>query len=182
RAGEGAPTTEVDGIVFYMNELEWPKRLYEKFTAPVESDRFDQPLVLNYNIGFLFASGTFKLEYAKTERFSLAQGFGRNLRELQNTLIIVSQIYKANYQFAVPPPLPTVNAFAGDGFVTLTWDDAAERAFDPITLTNDFEGYRIYRSTDPAFLDPQVILTGTGTGPIGHGKPIAQFDLINDIY
>lgn len=180
RAGQGAPSTVVDNIVFFDDGKEWPKRLYNIFTDPDSS--FDQPLVLNYNIGFLFASGPFKLPAGKTERFSLALGFGKDLRELRNTTKIVLQIYKANYQFAVPPPTPTLNAFAGDQFVTLAWDNAAERAYDPITNENDFEGYRIYRSTDPAFLDPQVIFTGTGTGPIGNGKPLAQFDLINDIY
>src|SRR5690606_19467309 len=29
------------------------------------------------------------------------------------------------------------------------------------------------------FRDPKVITTGTGSGPIGNGRPIAQFDLIN---
>ena len=96
------------------------------------------------------------------ERFSLALGFGANLRELRVTTTVVQQIYKANYQFAVPPPLPTVYAFTGDGFVTLNWDNAAERAFDPITNNNDFEGYRIYRSTDPAFLDPRGNFPGSG--------------------
>ncbi len=179
RAGAGAPEGEVDGIVFFTNTEQWPMRLYDKF---ISDDPFDQALVLNYNIGFLFASGPFRLEAGKTERFSLAQGFGANLRELENTLRVVSQIYKANYQFAVPPPTPTVKVYSGDGFVTLYWDDKAERGFDPITLKNDFEGYRVYRSTDPTFLDPQVIFTGTGSQPIGNGKPIAQFDLIDDIY
>lgn len=179
RAGAGAPPDAIDGIVFFTSEANWPERLYEKFTS---EDPFDLPLVENYNIGFLFASGTFVLDIAKTERFSLAQGFGRNLRELENTLRVVSQIYKANYRFAVPPPIPTVSAYEGDGYITLTWDDKAERGFDPITLKNDFEGYKIYRSTDPTFLDPQVVYTATGSRPIGNGKPIAQFDLINDIY
>ena len=179
KAGAGSPTTEVDNIVFFMDENKWPQRLYDMFTS---DEPFDAPLVLNYNIGFLFASGPFILEAGKKERFSLAQGFGSNLRELENTARVVTQIYKANYQFAVPPPLPTVNATAGDGFVTLTWDDLAERAFDPITLKNDFEGYRIYRSTDPSFLDPKVIYTATGTRPFGNGKPVAQFDLIDGIY
>jgi hypothetical protein len=179
RAGVGAPSTTVDNIVFFDDGKEWPKRLYNTFTNPDSS--FDVPLVQNYNIGFLFASGTFKLDIGKRERFSLALGFGSDLRELKNTIKVVQQIYKANYQFAVPPPTPTVNAFAGDGYVILNWDDAAERAYDPITNSNDFEGYRIYRSTDPTFLDPQVIQTGRGTGPIGNGRPIAQFDLKNDI-
>ncbi len=179
RAGAGSPSSEVDGIVFFTNEEKWPEKLYDFFTT---GDKFDEPLVLNYNIGFLFASGPFSLPAGKTERFSLALSFGQNLRELRNTTKVVQQIYKANYQFAVPPPKPTLQAFAGDGFVTLTWDDKAERAFDPVTSTNDFEGYRIYRSTDPTFLDPQVVTTATGSGPIGNGKPIAQFDLVDDYY
>ena len=178
RAGAGSPTTEVDNIVFFDDGKEWPKRLYEQFTS---AEAFDAPLVLNYNIGFLFASGPFKLEAGKRERFSLALGFGGDLRELRTTTKVVQQIYKANYQFAVPPPMPTLSAYVGDGFVTLTWDDKAERTFDPVTNINDFEGYRIYRSTDPAFLDPQVITTATGSGPIGIGRPIAQFDLINGV-
>jgi hypothetical protein len=179
RAGQGSPTTLVDNIVFFDDGKEWPKRLYNIFTDPDSS--FDQVLVLNYNIGFLFASGPFTLAAGKTERFSLALGYGKDLRELRNTTKVVLQIYKANYQFAVPPPVPTLTAFSGDEYVTLIWDNTAERAYDPITNNNDFEGYRIYRSTDPAFLDPQVIITGTGTGPIGNGKPLAQFDLPNDI-
>ncbi len=179
RPGYGNPSQEVDQIVFFDDGRNWPMRLYNIFTDP--DSAFDKPLVLNYNIGFLFASGPFKLKKGRTERFSLALGFGKDLRELKTTIKVVQQIYKANYQFAVPPPMPTVQAYAGDGFVTLTWDDAAERAFDPITYTNDFEGYKIYRSTDPAFLDPQIILTATGSSPIGNGKPIAQFDLVNEI-
>ncbi|MBI5726858.1 MAG: hypothetical protein HY965_03325, partial [Ignavibacteriales bacterium] len=78
-------------------------------------------------------------------------------------------------------PMPTVTATAGNKFVTLSWDNAAEKAYDPITGTNDFEGYKIFRSTDPAFLDPQIIYTGTGSSPIGNGRPLAQFDLANKI-
>jgi hypothetical protein len=178
RAGAGSPSTETDQIVFFQNEREWPRRLYEQFTSDTP---FDEPLVLNYNIGFLFASGPFRLQAGKTERFSLALAFGRNLRELRNTVLVVQNIYKANYRFAVPPPLPTLQAYAGDGYVTLSWDDRAERAFDEVLLKNDFEGYRIYRSTDAAFRDPQIITTGTGTSTIGNGVPIAQFDLINDV-
>ncbi|QXD15147.1 hypothetical protein GQ464_017340 [Rhodocaloribacter litoris] len=181
RAGAGAPTSETDNIVFFMNEQEWPKRLYEQFTHPDEDVRFDDPLVLNYNIGFLFASGPFRLEAGRRERFSLALAFGQDLTELESTVEVVQSIYAANYQFATPPPLPTVQAYAGDGFVTLTWDNAAERSVDPVTNRNDFEGYRIYRATDPNFLDAQVISNARGTGPFGNGRPIAQFDLANGI-
>jgi hypothetical protein len=93
----------------------------------------------------------------------------------------VQQIYNAGYQFAVPPKRPTVTAETGDGFVRLTWDDVAERSIDPVTFEEDFEGYRIYRSTDPDFLDPKKVFNGQGTQPLGNGQPIAQLDLVDNI-
>jgi hypothetical protein len=180
RAGQGNPSQEIDGIVFFDDGKNWPKRLYDQFTDPDPAKRFDPPLALNYNIAFLFASGPFTLQAGKTERFSLALAFGADLLELENTVRTVQLIYNANYQFAVPPPLPKVTAEVGDGYVRLSWDDLAERGADPVTLENDFEGYRVYRATDPEFRDPQVINTGRGTGPIGNGKPIAQFDLVDE--
>ncbi len=175
----GADQTQIDNIVFYTEGNKWPQRLYEQFSNPIPAKRFDSALVTNYNIGFLFASGPFKLKAGKRERFSLALAYGADLTELESTVRVVQQIYNANYQFAVPPPLPTAKAEAGDGYVRLSWDNDAERGLDPVTNINDFEGYRIYRSTDPEFQDTKVIFTGRGTGPIGNGKPIAQFDLID---
>ncbi len=178
-AGAGNPSQETDNIVFFDEGKQWPKRLYDFFTDPNPAGRFDQALVLNYNIGFLFASGPFRLIAGKTERFSLALAYGSDLQELRTTVKTVQQIYNANYQFAVPPPQPNVTAEVGDGWVRLSWDDVGERGIDPVSLEADFEGYRIYRSTDPEFRDPRVITTGRGTGPLGNGRPITQFDLIN---
>ncbi|MBN2355728.1 hypothetical protein JXO59_06415, partial [candidate division KSB1 bacterium] len=179
RPGAGNASTETDAIVFFDDGKAWPQRLYDFFTAPNPDDRFDQALVLNYNIGFLFASGPFRLPAGKRERFSLALAYGADLEELRSTVKTVQQIYNANYQFAVPPNRPTVYGEAGDGWVRLCWDDLAERGIDPVSLQADFEGYRIYRSTDPEFRDPRIIITGRGTGPIGNGRPMEQFDLIN---
>ncbi len=179
RAGQGNPSEETDGIVFFDDGKSWPRRLYDFFTAPDPLNRFDQALVLNYNIGFLFASGPFRLPAGKTERFSLALAFGADLEELRTNVKTVQLIYNANYQFAVPPPQPNVTADVGDGWVRLNWDDLGERGIDPVSLEADFEGYRIYRATDPEFRDPRVITTGRGTGPLGNGRPVAQFDLIN---
>ena len=181
RAGAGAPSSETDNIVFFNNQNEWPRRLYDQFSSPDPNVSFDTPLALNYNIGFLFASGPFRLEAGRRERFSLALAFGEDLTALETTVSTVQSIYDANYQFATPPPEPTLQAFAGDGRVTLVWDNIAERSIDPVTNEDDFEGYRVYRSTDPNFLDAQVISNARGTGPIGIGRPIAQFDLENDV-
>jgi hypothetical protein len=168
----------VDDIVFYG---QWPPVLYQKFSSPDSASRFDASVVLNYNIAFLFASGPFHLAAGGHERFSLALAYGADLNELRTQVKTVQQIYNANYQFAVPPPLPTVHAESGDHYVRLTWGDVSERGIDPITHTNDFEGYRIYRSTDPDFRDPKVITNARGTGPFGNGKPIAQFDLVDSV-
>ena len=171
-------TDPVDDIVFYGL---WPPKLYQQFTDPNTSARFDQPVVLNYNIAFLFASGTFRLPAGAHERFSLALAYGANLAELTTQVHTIQQIYNANYQFAVPPPLPTASAEAGDHYVRLTWTDVSEHGVNPITHNNEFEGYKIYRSTDPEFRDPKTITNATGTGPFGNGRPIAQFDLVNGI-
>ena len=172
---------ETDGIVFFTNEQEWPRRLYEQFSSPNPNIAFDPTIVNNYNIGFLFASGPFTLEIGRRERFSLALAYGSDLNDLQDNVEVVQSIYDANYRFATPPPQPTVRAFTDNGRVTLTWDNRAERAIDPVTNRNDFEGYKIYRSTDANFLDPQVILDAQGTGPIGNGRPMAVFDLDNGV-
>lgn len=178
RSADG--TGPVDGVLFFTERDNWPERLYRQFTDPVTGNRFDPPLATNYNIGFLFASGPFQLKAGKRERFSLALAYGADLDDLRENVKTVQQIYNANYQFAVPPPLPTVTAEVGDHTVHLSWTDNSERGVDPVSGLFDFEGYRIYRATDPEFLDAQVISTGTGSGPQpGNGKPVAQFDLID---
>lgn len=181
KAGDGNPDQTTDGVLFYTESSNWPERLFEQFSDPIPANRFDPPLASNYNIGFLFASGPFKLKAGKTERFSLALAYGGDLGELRRTVRTVQQIYNANYRFATPPPLPTLTAETGDGRVRLSWDDVAERSADPVTGQDDFEGYRIYRSTDPEFRDPRIITTGTGSGPIGNGRPLVQFDRANGI-
>ncbi len=181
KAGTGSPSNQIDDIVFFTNQYAWPERLYNMFANADSSQRFDQALVLNYNIGFLFASGPFRLPAGKRERFSLALAYGADLAELRENVHVVQQIYNSNYQFEVAPPRPTLDIEAGDGRVTLTWDDVAERAFDPVSGQNDFEGYRIYRSTDPEFRDPRLLTNGRGNPLPGNGKPIAQFDLADGI-
>jgi hypothetical protein len=180
KAGEGNPDPTVDGVLFYTDTQNWPQRLYEQFSNPDSAKRFDPPLAANYNIAFLFASGPFQLKVGQTERFSLALAYGQDLPGLRRTVKTVQQIYNGNYRFAVAPTRPIVHAEAGDGQVRLTWDDAAERSVDPVTNQFDFEGYRIYRSTDPDFLDARVVTNSSGQ-PTGNGQPIAQFDLANGI-
>ena len=77
-----------------------------------------------------------------------------------------------------------MTAIPGDNKVTLYWDDVAEKTFDSY-IDNiggngfDFEGYRIYRASDPAFLDAKVITNAQGSPTFF--LPIAIFDLEDGI-
>jgi hypothetical protein len=92
--------------------------------------------------------------------------------------------YQADYQFASAPQQLTLSAVPGDKEVTLYWDDFAEKSFDRYINKiggngHNFEGYRIYRATDAAFLDSKVITDGFGVKTLLN--PIAQFDLIDGV-
>ena len=47
-----------------------------------------------------------------------------------------------------PPAIPNVQAVFDHESVTIYWDRLAEDSVDPYTGYSDFEGYRIFRSTD----------------------------------
>jgi hypothetical protein len=134
---------------------------------------------------FLYGSGNFTLHAGESRRFSIALLIGQNLDDLKLNAATAQQIYEINYQFAKPPNKPNVTAVPGDEKVTLYWDDVAEDSYDPVSEDNDFEGYVIYRSTDPQFLDQQNITDATGTSflfePLKTPNGAAvRFDLINE--
>lgn len=144
------------------------------------------------------SSGFFPLKAGQTERVSYvvvmgnetqcphAVGGGTAKADALRKRATAQLAYNENYQFAQVPIEPTVTAVAGDHKVTLYWDYAAEQSFDrflagiPGADPHDFEGYRIYRSTDPAFQDANVLKDMFGN-PAPFWKPIAQFDLNDGI-
>jgi len=134
----------------------------------------DQILKPN-NLAMFFSSGKFPLLVGQTERYSMALLFGEDLDDLIKNKRTVQQIYNADYRFSKPPLKPTVKVLPGDGKVTLIWDDIAEKSFDPFLQEYDFEGYIIYKSTEPQFLENKVITDSYGN--LTFRKPVAQFDL-----
>ena len=139
------------------------------------------------NIGILYSSGPFHLNTGRTERFSLGLLMGEDYDDLVRNKEIVQRIFNANYRFARPPDKPTVKAVIGDGFVKLSWDNKAEFSrdiflgIDPDSLgyKKDFEGYAVYKSTDPGLLDSRLITDAFGN--MVFRKPEARFDMINDL-
>lgn len=127
---------------------------------------------------FIYGSGYFPLPVGFSERFSMALLFGEDFEDILRNKEINQQIYDNNYQFTRPPDKPIVHAVAGDGRVTLYWDNAAEFSVDPV-LGQDFEGYKIYRATDIGFNEVNTITNADGIKYFY--EPIVQFDLKNGI-
>ncbi len=153
--------------------------------------RFYDPLqVVAGEYDLFIASGFFPLKSGQTEPISvsviLANGPSQdpdgNIRkeEIIRKKVRVQETYENDYQFANAPLTPSLTAIAGDNRITLYWDKLAETSFD--TYINniggngyDFEGYKIYRSKDPAFQDAENITSGFGIPTFK--TPIVTFDL-----
>lgn len=154
--------------------------------ARLKPGYFDVPSSVVNNVAtrgedgdFMYGSGYFPLLSGRTERFSLALGFGENFSAAIKTKKIAQIIYNANYNFPKPPDKPTVTAVPEDGRVTLYWDRVAENSVDPTSKQKDFEGYKIYKGTDPDLTDALTITDGTGQKVFY--EPVFQADLDNDI-
>jgi hypothetical protein len=132
------------------------------------------------NYELLLASGYFPLAAGTIERISIANVAANTRAELLSNTQNVHLAYGNNYNFAQAPYQPTLTAIPGDNEVILIWDDIAEQSDDPIT-GKDFEGYRIYRSTDPGFNDGGYI-TDARFGSKLWSIPMTHFDNSNDIY
>ncbi len=165
------------------NRISKDHYIYSTYMIPGQFDSLNAD-VAGDNI-FLYGSGNFTLKAGEARRFSIALLVGNNYDDLTLNAVTARQIYDTNYQFAKPPEKPTLTAVPGDRKVTLFWDDIAESSWDPISEEYDFEGYVIYRSTDPSFLDQQNITDVNGSRFLF--EPLttetggwAKWDLINN--
>lgn len=147
---------------------------------------FDVPSIFVGNVAirgedgdFIYSSGYFPLLPETTERFSLALAYGDDFDGVIKTKKVAQDIFDANYNFPRPPEKPTLTAVGADGKVVLYWDKVAEASIDPTTKEKDFEGYKIYKGTDPDFTDAKTISDGQGNARAI--EPIEQFDLANGI-
>ncbi|MBO6575933.1 MAG: hypothetical protein JJ896_10215 [Rhodothermales bacterium] len=141
-------------------------------TAPAAETADVEPFLM-------YVSGPVSLAPNQTDFFSTAWLFGEDENDFFKNRRTVQSIYDNDYNFAQPPFTPTLTAVPGDGRVTLTWDTLAVASFDRFTQEFDFEGYRLYKGTDPLLSDSRLIsdLNGTPT----FYKPIAQWDLDNGL-
>lgn len=127
----------------------------------------------------LFVSGPVNLFGGRTDFFSTAWVFGESETDFFKNRRTVQNIYDADYNFAQAPFMPTLTAIPGDGRVVLTWDTTSVASFDRFSQEFDFEGYRLYKGTNPLLSDARTITNVDGTPTFM--RPIGQWDLENDI-
>ncbi|MFQ6604676.1 MAG: hypothetical protein ACE5D8_03880 [Fidelibacterota bacterium] len=127
-------------------------------------------------------SALFPLKAGDTKRISMAVSLGEDVEDARRNKEVAQQTYDEDYQFAKAPLTPHLKAIAGDGKVTLIWDEVAETSFDTYmdgigSEGLDFEGYKIYKATDPEFADAYDITDAQGN--LTFYTPLARWDLID---
>ena len=99
----------------------------------------------------------------------------KNYNNMTKSILIL--ILSFNFLFSdnmTAPAIPELKAIAWDGFIILTWDKAAEQSLDPKTGYADFEGYRLYKSTNGGQTWGQPIPLN---GQVAGYQPLFQTDL-----
>ncbi len=154
---------------------------------------FEEAQMTPQNFVEQFASGLFPLYKGLTERISMSelhaydQLAGLNSSEHKSPALfrlkeVVQLIYESDYRFAQPPLMPNLTATPGDGKILLSWDDRSDKFTRDsfVKNANDFEGYKLYRSTDKYMADPMTITDGYGSEMLR--KPIFQCDKMDNKY
>ena len=137
-------------------------------TAGSEAPMFDAVELISFGpIGFMRAARDTSLGDSISVAFAFIGGDDQN--NLLKNAGWAQKAYDFNFVLPTPPPSPALKVIPGRGKLTLRWDDSPETARDPVTGDQDFEGYRVYLSTDNVNFDTirQVDLndtTGFNTG------------------
>ncbi len=122
-----------------------------------------------------------KLQQAKRpewKRFTIALLMGEDQDDIVRNKATMQSIYNNNYRFLTPPLQPTLVANVTDRKVQLYWDSDAEFSKDPF-FGLDFNGYRLYKSTDPKFLDIKTITDAFGNVLLF--KPLKIYDKVDGL-
>lgn len=160
-------------ILVNAQSLKYDDRNWQQMTPGL----FSIPPVTN--LAFVYGSGYFELPVDHTRKFAIANLFGNDWEDIIKNKRTMQKIYDADYSFTKPPLKPNVRAVARDKMVVLTWDKMAELSIDPI-YREDFEGYLIYKATDPSFNEIKSITDANGNAL--YWKPIAQYDRKDGLY
>jgi len=104
---------------------------------------------------------------------------GADPADFEDNAAMAQELYDNYFVGPQPPPTPTLKARASDGKVYLYWNDTSEVAVDPMTLENDFAGYKLYRSDNQGKTWGNVIwATGNDCLDIDY-TPLAAYSVIS---
>lgn len=157
----------------YRKDLKSDKGFWQNYLErPAE-----EVVVSDENICFTFGAKAVKLDTMKWKRFTIALVMGEDKDDAIRNKSTMQRIYNENYRFLTPPLQPTLVSNVTDRRVQLYWDSDAEDSLDPF-FGKDFNGYRVYKSTDPKFLDIKTISDAFGNVLLF--EPLAIFDRSND--
>jgi len=166
-------------FVYQINkELRNQKGFWEKYLSK-PGQKIEET---DENIVFIFAAKDVRLETTDAlkqaqkpiwKRFVIALLMGEDQEDIKRNKATMQNIYNHNYKFLTPPLQPTLISNVTDHKVQLYWDTAAEDSKDPF-FGHDFNGYRLYKSTDPKFLDIKTITDAFGNVLLF--KPLAIYD------
>jgi hypothetical protein len=129
----------------------------------------------------MMSAGPFDFAVGDTAMFSFAVIMGENIPDLNRNANMAQIMYDLRYQGFSAPQAPTVSGVSEwdpvkeEIAVRIVWDDAAESSRDIVTGYADFQGYRLYKSTDggQTWGDPIYDVNQTQVGY----EPLAQYDL-----
>ena len=130
-------------------------------------------------LGYM-SSGPYTIMPNDTLTFVTAAVAGESHEELLVSTQRARQLFKGGYIAPRPPDPPVVRAFPGDREVTVMWDNRSESYRDPFTGNIDFQGYRLYKSTDRGQHWDQIDRNQypqTGEDPV----PLGDFDKVDGI-
>lgn len=165
-------------------DLDDDEVFWDEYIQPVAERDFIVPSE-TADVIYVYSSGLSRIAQGERQRFALAWLAGNDFEDMLRNKRTMQNIYDADYNFAKAPNTPFLTAVPGDKRVTLAWDQSSENSRDPI-YGNDFEMYKVYRSTDPEFNDIKTITDAFGNPllweplrtPTG-GR--VQFDLDNGL-
>ncbi|MBT3251628.1 MAG: hypothetical protein HN367_07425 [Candidatus Marinimicrobia bacterium] len=134
-------------------------------------------------INFIISSGPYSLKADSTTTISLGMIMGHSgdtpnapdTTDLMNNLRMANNMYRLYFQGSGPPDPPNVTGVAGNNSASLFWSsEPSESTIDVLSNEKDFEGYKIFRSTDAGktWGSPVTDAYGIQVGWV----PIATFD------
>jgi len=139
-------------------------------------------------INFIVSCGPFTLDVDSmvTTSIGLIMGDAGDIldspdtTDLMDNVRLANRMYRYYFQGSGPPDPPAVHGVAGDQKVTLYWSsEPSESSVDVLTEKDDFEGYKIFRSTDQGITWGNEVTDVYGD-VVGY-EPIAIFDLENEV-